>query len=176
MNCLFCKILSGEIPAEVVYESDTAVAFRDINPQAPTHVLVIPRKHVSTINDIGEVLIENLAPDLELSILGQFREGDIRHCYADISKIQWKDFKLPFPAFVIQIPPSLAKLHDLRTGDHDLDTIIVFRVLQSINDILQQRLRFTVTRQLCESPVKRVPFDLFYQEAVWLNDESGPIR
>ena len=54
MDCLFCKILSGEIPAELVYESDTAVAFRDINPQAPTHVLVIPRKHISTINDIGE--------------------------------------------------------------------------------------------------------------------------
>lgn len=53
-DCLFCKILAGEIPADLVYESDTAVAFRDINPQAPTHVLVIPRKHISTINDIGE--------------------------------------------------------------------------------------------------------------------------
>ena len=51
-NCLFCKILEGEIPAELIYESETAVAFRDINPQAPTHVLVIPRKHISTINDI----------------------------------------------------------------------------------------------------------------------------
>ena len=54
MDCLFCKILSGEIPAELVYESETAVAFRDVNPQAPMHVLVIPRKHISTINDIGE--------------------------------------------------------------------------------------------------------------------------
>ncbi len=54
MDCLFCKILAGEIPAELVYESDTAVAFRDINPQAPTHVLVIPRKHIATINDIEE--------------------------------------------------------------------------------------------------------------------------
>ena len=53
-DCLFCKILAGEIPAELVYESDTAVAFRDISPQAPTHVLVIPRKHISTINDITE--------------------------------------------------------------------------------------------------------------------------
>ena len=51
-DCLFCKILAGEIPADLVYESDSAVAFRDINPQAPTHVLVIPRKHISTINDI----------------------------------------------------------------------------------------------------------------------------
>ena len=53
-DCLFCKILAGDIPADVVYESDTAVAFRDINPQAPTHVLIIPRKHIATINDISE--------------------------------------------------------------------------------------------------------------------------
>jgi histidine triad (HIT) family protein len=49
-NCLFCKILSGDI----VYESDTAIAFRDINPQAPTHVLIIPRKHIATINEIAQ--------------------------------------------------------------------------------------------------------------------------
>ncbi len=53
-DCLFCKILAGDIPADVIYESDTAIAFRDINPQAPTHVLIIPRKHIATINDIGE--------------------------------------------------------------------------------------------------------------------------
>ncbi len=52
MDCLFCKIVAGEIPAELVYESDTAIAFRDINPQAPTHVLVIPRKHIASMNDI----------------------------------------------------------------------------------------------------------------------------
>ncbi|MFI6896258.1 histidine triad nucleotide-binding protein [Streptomyces sp. NPDC050256] len=44
-DCLFCKIVSGEIPATIVRETDTTVAFRDINPQAPTHVLVIPRVH-----------------------------------------------------------------------------------------------------------------------------------
>jgi len=53
-DCLFCKIAGGEIPADVIYESDAAIAFRDINPQAPTHVLIIPRKHIATINDIGE--------------------------------------------------------------------------------------------------------------------------
>ena len=53
-DCLFCKILSGDIPADIVYESDAAIAFRDINPQAPTHVLVIPRKHIATINDLDE--------------------------------------------------------------------------------------------------------------------------
>ena len=53
-DCLFCKIVAGDIPANIVYESESALAFRDINPQAPTHVLVIPRKHISTINDIEE--------------------------------------------------------------------------------------------------------------------------
>ena len=53
-GCLFCKILSGDIPADIIYESDTALAFRDINPQAPTHVLIIPRKHIATINDIED--------------------------------------------------------------------------------------------------------------------------
>ena len=53
-DCLFCKIIDGEIPADIVYESETAIAFRDINPQAPTHVLIIPRKHIATINDIEE--------------------------------------------------------------------------------------------------------------------------
>lgn len=49
-DCLFCKIAAGDIPADVVYQDDTVLAFRDINPQAPTHVLVIPRKHIATIN------------------------------------------------------------------------------------------------------------------------------
>ncbi|GGR04414.1 histidine triad nucleotide-binding protein [Streptomyces netropsis] len=44
-DCLFCKIVAGEVPATVVRESETAVAFRDINPQAPTHILVIPKVH-----------------------------------------------------------------------------------------------------------------------------------
>lgn len=53
-DCLFCKILSGDIPADIVHESATTIAFRDINPQASTHVLIIPRKHIATINDITE--------------------------------------------------------------------------------------------------------------------------
>jgi histidine triad (HIT) family protein len=52
-DCLFCKILAGDIPADIVYESDSAIGFRDINPQAPTHVVIIPRKHIATINDIA---------------------------------------------------------------------------------------------------------------------------
>jgi histidine triad (HIT) family protein len=51
-DCLFCKIAAKQIPATIVYEDDRAVAFRDLNPQAPTHVLVIPRTHVATIDDV----------------------------------------------------------------------------------------------------------------------------
>ena len=62
-NCIFCKIVAGEIPADVIYESETAIGFRDINAKAPVHVLVIPRKHIAMINDIhnqDEALIGSL--------------------------------------------------------------------------------------------------------------------
>jgi histidine triad (HIT) family protein len=51
-DCLFCKIVAGEIPADKVYEDDEIVAFRDIRPAAPTHVLVIPKAHIPTLNDL----------------------------------------------------------------------------------------------------------------------------
>ena len=51
-DCLFCKIAAGEIPAEIVKEGPDWVAFRDISPQAPTHVLIIPREHIATLNDV----------------------------------------------------------------------------------------------------------------------------
>lgn len=51
-DCLFCKMISGQIKPDTVYETDQVLAFRDINPQAPTHVLIIPKQHISTINDI----------------------------------------------------------------------------------------------------------------------------
>lgn len=54
MDCLFCKIANQEIPAELIYEDDQVVAFNDINPQAPSHILIIPRKHIATLNDIEE--------------------------------------------------------------------------------------------------------------------------
>jgi histidine triad (HIT) family protein len=53
MSCLFCRIVSGEIPASKVYEDDEVLAFNDINPQAPLHVLVIPKRHISTTNDLS---------------------------------------------------------------------------------------------------------------------------
>ena len=52
MDCLFCKIINGEIPSEKVYEDEFVYAFNDISPTAPVHVLIVPKKHISTINDI----------------------------------------------------------------------------------------------------------------------------
>jgi histidine triad (HIT) family protein len=54
MDCIFCKIASGEIKSELLYEDEAVVAFRDINPVAPTHVLVIPREHIARISDVRE--------------------------------------------------------------------------------------------------------------------------
>jgi len=53
-DCLFCKIRDGEIPGDIVFDTDDMLAFRDVNPQAPTHVLIIPKKHISTVNDLDE--------------------------------------------------------------------------------------------------------------------------
>jgi len=51
-DCLFCKIVAGDIPAKIVHADDQAIAFRDIDPKAPTHVLVVPREHIATVNDL----------------------------------------------------------------------------------------------------------------------------
>lgn len=53
-DCLFCKFVSRELETNIVLETERAFAFRDINPQAPTHILIVPRKHISTINDLTE--------------------------------------------------------------------------------------------------------------------------
>ena len=52
-ECLFCKIVNREIPASIVYEDERILAFNDINPQAPTHVLVVPKAHIATLNDVS---------------------------------------------------------------------------------------------------------------------------
>jgi len=51
-ECLFCKVRDGEIPAKLIYEDDDVLAFHDVNPQAPVHILIIPRKHISTVNEL----------------------------------------------------------------------------------------------------------------------------
>lgn len=53
-DCLFCKIVAGDIPADKVFENNNICAFRDIDPKAPTHILIIPKEHISTMNDLDE--------------------------------------------------------------------------------------------------------------------------
>lgn len=67
-DCLFCKIVAGEIPADIVANNDYTVAFRDINPQAPTHVLVIPRDHYVSIGELAEA-----APEVAVALLADAR-------------------------------------------------------------------------------------------------------
>jgi histidine triad (HIT) family protein len=52
-DCLFCKIINRQVPGSIVYEDDRVLAFDDINPQAPTHVLIVPKRHIASLNDIG---------------------------------------------------------------------------------------------------------------------------
>lgn len=54
MDCIFCKIACGDIPATKVYEDDTVVAFNDLEPQAPTHILIIPKMHIASADEINE--------------------------------------------------------------------------------------------------------------------------
>ena len=53
-DCLFCKIINKEINSDILFEDDDVLAFRDINPQAPIHILIVPKKHISTINDLQQ--------------------------------------------------------------------------------------------------------------------------
>jgi histidine triad (HIT) family protein len=67
-DCLFCKIVAGHIPATIIRETDTTVAFRDINPQAPTHVLVIPKAHYKNVAELATA-----APELAADVLRETR-------------------------------------------------------------------------------------------------------
>ncbi|MBN1480968.1 histidine triad nucleotide-binding protein [candidate division KSB1 bacterium] len=80
MNCIFCKIAENKVPARIIYQDDEILAFHDIAPQAPYHVLLIPRKHISTLNDaeesdteiLGKILLRSqlIAAQLGLSESG----------------------------------------------------------------------------------------------------------
>ncbi|WP_375000286.1 histidine triad nucleotide-binding protein [Aeromicrobium sp. CTD01-1L150] len=98
-DCLFCKILDGEIPSEAVAENDHAYAFRDVAPQAPTHVLVIPRRHEPDIGSLVEAdpdaaagvlrLAKQVADDAEGSYRLVFNTGAdahqmVFHCHAHV--------------------------------------------------------------------------------------------
>jgi histidine triad (HIT) family protein len=55
MNCIFCKIINKEIPSSLVYEDDKVLAFNDISPQAPVHIIVIPKKHVTSVSELDDI-------------------------------------------------------------------------------------------------------------------------
>mgnify|MGYP001148331874 CR=1 FL=1 len=89
MDCIFCKIANKEIPVDVVAERDNLIAFKDRNPIAPVHILIIPKKHIATINDLesgdaqlmGEMIVaaKEIANDLAISEKGYkllFRVGE----------------------------------------------------------------------------------------------------
>lgn len=65
-DCIFCRIVAGEIPATQVYETDQVYAFRDIHPRAPTHILVVPKKHIPTLNELANEDLQ-LAGELMLA-------------------------------------------------------------------------------------------------------------
>ena len=67
MDCIFCKIISGDIPSEKVYENDKVIAFKDIAPQAPVHILVIPKTHIQNIDDLNDGNF-NLMSDIFLAV------------------------------------------------------------------------------------------------------------
>lgn len=80
-DCLFCRIVSGEIPATLIHENDHCIAFRDINPQAPTHVLVIPRRHVASLDAAaseGALLGELLLTAAEVARQEKIDDGGYR--------------------------------------------------------------------------------------------------
>ena len=54
MDCIFCRIISGDIPSDTLYQDEQVVAFRDINPKAPVHLLLVPRKHIESLADLSE--------------------------------------------------------------------------------------------------------------------------
>jgi histidine triad (HIT) family protein len=74
VSCLFCRIANLELPAKMVYEDDRVVAFHDINPQAPVHILICPRKHIPTLNDVSadDAALVALLFDVARKIAGQF--------------------------------------------------------------------------------------------------------
>ena len=87
MDCLFCKIIAGQIPCDKVYEDDKVLAFRDINPQAPVHVLVIPKKHMDNIlecdGETAQALVEAVRKVAELENVDKSGFRIISNCGKD---------------------------------------------------------------------------------------------
>lgn len=75
-GCLFCKIVKGDIPSKRVFENENLLAFRDINPQAPTHILIIPKVHIPTLNNL-EASHQNLAGEILLTAVNLAKQENI---------------------------------------------------------------------------------------------------
>ncbi len=110
MDCLFCKIISGEIPSKKVYEDDLCYAFYDINPVAPVHVLVIPKKHIESLDKLekedGEIIshimlkIKEIANQLRLengyrvvTNIGEDGQQSVKHLHFHLiggRKLKWE--------------------------------------------------------------------------------------
>ncbi len=83
-GCLFCKIVAGSIPCDKVYEDDDYLAFRDINPQAPLHVLVIPKRHIATLNDVTEADISLIGGMIPVAARIAAEEGCAENGYRTV--------------------------------------------------------------------------------------------
>ena len=86
MSCIFCEIIAGNIPSTRVYENDYVYAFRDINPQAPTHILVIPKEHIASIDEISGENSGLIAKILEAIPLIAKKEG-LKDGYRVVSNV-----------------------------------------------------------------------------------------
>ncbi len=87
MDCIFCKIIAGEIPGDKVYEDDKVFAFRDINPQAPVHVLIVPKKHMDNImecdGETAAALVEAIRKVAEIEKVDKTGFRIISNCGKD---------------------------------------------------------------------------------------------
>ncbi len=86
MDCLFCKIINGEIPSSKVYEDESVFAFKDINPNAPVHVLVVPKTHISSADEIDETNIDIVSKVL-LAIPKVAKECGLQNGYRVITNV-----------------------------------------------------------------------------------------
>lgn len=78
MDCIFCKIVAGEVATQLLLENDHAVAFRDINPQAVVHILVVPRKHTANISQLADEIVLAGVFDLIREVAAAHTDGEFR--------------------------------------------------------------------------------------------------
>lgn len=83
-NCLFCRIIAGDLPAELVHQDDRSIVIRDVNPQAPTHLLVIPREHLESLNDASQKDESLLGHLLRIAARVANQEGQAENGYRTV--------------------------------------------------------------------------------------------